>query len=111
MTAHTGRRSDTGLTNDQIALIVIGCGAVGLLVSRRHEVLRQLQTWLVNHHVVLTPGSAAVDIPHLGGLDSGRVLIAGGAALILIVIGRIAYRSRNRSMARQTRDAGATPRA
>ena len=86
-------RGQPPLSNDQLAVVLLVAGAVAFAFYRRHTLLRQLTTWLHDNQIVL-PETAGLQIPHLGGLDAPRLLIAGGLLLLTVLTIKIAVRRR-----------------
>ncbi len=86
-------RDDQGLSNDHIAMMVLGCIAIGVLYAKRQSVLAGAGGWLRDHQL-LTDHNAIITIPHLGGLDLARILILIGILVVLGVTARIAVRRR-----------------
>lgn len=86
-------RRQPPLSNDQLAAVLLIAGLVVLAFYRRHTLLRQLNDWLHDNQIVL-PGTAGLQIPHLGGLDGPRLLIACGLLLLTVLTAKIAIRSR-----------------
>lgn len=86
-------RGQPPLSNDQLAAVLLVAGAAVFAFHRRHTLLRQIRAWLHENQIVL-PGTAGLQIPHLGGLDSPRLLIAGGVLLLMVLTIKIALRSR-----------------
>ena len=86
-------RGQPPLSNDQLAAVLLVAGLAVLAFHRRHTLLRQLSDWLHDNRLVL-PGAAVLQIPHLGGLDAPRLLIAGGLLLLTVLTAKIAIRSR-----------------
>ena len=84
-------RSDQGLSNDHIAMMVLGCVAIGVLYAKRGPVLAGASGWLVDHQL-LTNHNTIITIPHLGGLDLARVLVLVGLLVVGAVIVGIAVR-------------------
>ena len=68
----TGRARD--LSNDQLAGIGVAAIAIGLVWTRRREIVMEASTWLQHHHITLAPGEGLFSIPMLGSLDLPRVL-------------------------------------
>ena len=86
-------RGDHGLSNDHIAMMVLGCVALGVLYAKRGPVLASAGGWLRDHQL-LTDRDAIISIPHLGGLDLSRILILIGVLVVVAVASRIAVRRR-----------------
>lgn len=86
-------REDQGLSNDHIAMMVLGCIAVGVLYAKRGPVLSGVGGWLRDHQL-LTDRDAIITIPHLGGLDLSRILILAGLLVATAVIAGMAMRRR-----------------
>ena len=82
-----------GLSNDHIAMMVLGCIAIGVLYAKRQTVLAGAGGWLRDHQL-LTDHYAIITIPHLGGLDLARILILTGTLVVLGVAAGIAVRRR-----------------
>lgn len=82
------------LNNDQLAAVLLTAGVVVLAFRRRHALLHELTDWLHEKQILLPGTAAALQIPHLGGLDRPRLLIAGGAFLLTVITAKIAMRSR-----------------
>lgn len=87
-------RQDQGLSNDHIAMMVLGGIALGVLYAKRQSVLAGAGGWLRDHQL-LTDREAIITIPHLGGLDLARVLVLVGLLVVTAVIARIAARRRS----------------
>lgn len=86
-------RGQPPLSNDQLAAVLLVVGLAVLAFYRRHTLLRQLSDWLHDNQIVL-PGTAGLQIPHVGGLDGPRLLIAVGLLLLTVLTAKIAIRSR-----------------
>ncbi len=86
-------REDQGVSNDHIAMMVLGCIAIGVLYAKRQSVLAGAGGWLRDHQL-LTDHNPIITIPHLGGLDLARILILIGILVVLGVTARIAVRRR-----------------
>jgi hypothetical protein len=86
-------RQDQGLSNDHIAMMVLGCIAIGVLYAKRQSVVAAAGNWLRDHQL-LTDHNAIINIPHFGGLDLARILILTGNLVVLAVASRIAARRR-----------------
>ena len=86
-------RGQPPLSSDQLALVLLVAGLAVLAFNRRHTLLRQLTTWL-HHNQIVLPATAGLQIPHVGGLDGPRLLIAGGLLLLIVVTVKITLRSR-----------------
>jgi len=84
---------DQGLSNDHIAMMVVGCIAFGVLYAKRGPVLAGASNWLHDHQL-LTDRNAIITIPHLGGLDLSRIFILTGTLVLVAVAARIAVRRR-----------------
>ncbi len=63
-------------------MICIGTLTAGFLWLRRNTLLTPVGHWLQTHHITLAH-SGLVTIPHLGGLDTPRLLLA--AAVVTAV--------------------------
>ena len=87
-------RSDQGLSNDHIAMMVLGCIAIGALYAKHEPVLAGAVSWLRDHQL-LTDHDAIITIPHLGGLDLARILILTGILVVLGPAARIAVQRRD----------------
>ena len=87
------RRGQPPLSVDQLALVLLVAGLAVFAFHRRHTLLRQLTTWL-HHNQIVLPATAGLQIPHVGGLDGPRLLIAGGLLLLTVLTVKIALRSR-----------------
>lgn len=68
----TGRARD--LSSDQLAGIGVAVIAIGLVWTRRREIVMEASRWLQHHHITLAPGEGLFSIPMLGSLDLPRVL-------------------------------------
>ena len=86
-------REDQGLSNDHIAMMVLGCIAVGVLYAKRGPILAGAGGWLRDHQL-LTDHNTIITIPHLGGLDLSRILILAGLLVATAVIAGMAMRRR-----------------
>lgn len=86
-------RGDRGLSNDHIAMMILGCIAVGVLYAKRGLIMAGAGSWL-NDHQLLTDRDVIIAIPQLGGLDLSRILILVGVLVVVAVVARIAVRSR-----------------
>lgn len=86
-------RSSGGLSNDQIVLVLLGAGAVVVLVAKRHHLLVWLRGWLQARQLTLAGHEGLVSTP-LGGLDLARLLVVGGVVVLAAVAGRYLVRRR-----------------
>ena len=86
--------SDRGLSNDHIAMMIIGCLAVGVLYAKRRTVLTGAGAWLRDHQL-LTDHNAIITIPQLGGLDLARILVLAGFLVITTVMLGVVARRRS----------------
>ena len=84
---------EQGLSNDHIAMMVLGCIAIGVLYAKRQSVLAGAGGWLRDHQL-LTDHNTIITIPHLGGLDLSRILILAGLLVATAVIAGMAMRRR-----------------
>lgn len=87
-------RGDQVLSNDHIAMMIVGCLAVGVLYAKRQTLLTGAGGWLRDHQL-LTDHNAIITIPHLGGLDLARLLILWGLLMITTVVAGIVVRRRS----------------
>ena len=87
-------RQDQGLSNDHIAMMVLGGIALGVLYAKRQSVLAGAGGWLRDHQL-LTDHNSIITIPHLGGLDLARVLVLAGLLVVATVIAGMAVRRRS----------------
>ena len=85
-------REDQGLSNDHIAMMVLGCIALGVLYAKRGPVLAGAGGWLRDHQL-LTDHNAIITIPHLGGLDLARILVLAGLLVVTAVGAAIVRRT------------------
>jgi hypothetical protein len=86
-------RGEQSLSNDHIAMMVLGCIAIGVLYAKRGPILAGAGSWLHDHQL-LTDHNAIITIPHLGGLDLSRILILIGILVAAAVTARITVRRR-----------------
>lgn len=86
-----GSGGEHGLSNDHIAMMVLGCIAIGVLYAKRQSVLAGAGGWLRDHQL-LTDHNAILTIPHLGGLDLSRILVLAGLLVIATVTAVIVKR-------------------
>ena len=86
-------RGEQGLSNDHIAMMVLGCIAIGVLYAKRGPVLAGAGGWLRDHQL-LTDHNAIITIPHLGGLDLARILVLTGLFVVATVMAGIVMRRR-----------------
>ena len=82
-----------GLSNDHIAMMVLGCVGLGVLYAKRGPVLASAGGWLRDHQL-LTDHNAIITIPYLGGLDLARILVLVGALVVGVVLIGIGARRR-----------------
>lgn len=85
-----------GLSNDHIAMMVLGCVGLGILYAKRQTVLAGAGGWLRDHQL-LTDHNAIITIPHLGGLDLARILVLAGLLMVVAVVAAFAVRRPSRS--------------
>ena len=89
-------RENPGLSNDHIAMIVLGCIGLGVLYAKREAVLASAGGWLVDHQL-LTDHNAIITIPQVGGLDLARILVLVGLLVVTAVVAVMAARREQRS--------------
>ena len=87
-------RQDQGLSNDHIAMMVLGGIALGVLYAKRQSVLAGAGGWLRDHQL-LTDHNSIITIPHLGGLDLARILVLAGLFVVATVMAGIVRRRRS----------------
>ena len=87
------RPSEQGLSNDHIAMMVLGCIAIGVLYAKRQPVLAGAGGWLRDHQL-LTDHNVIITIPHLGGLDLARIFVLAGMFVVTTVMAGIVMRRR-----------------
>ncbi len=85
---------EQGLSNDHIAMMVLGCIAIGVLYAKRQSVLAGAGGWLRDHQL-LTDHDVIITIPHLGGLDLARILVLAGLFVVATVVAGIVRRRRS----------------
>ena len=90
-------RGQPPLSNDQLAAVLLAAGVVVFAFNRRDVLLSQLTASVHNHQIVLPGTAGLLQIPHVGGLDGPRLLIAGGLLLLAVLTIKIALRSRRRA--------------
>jgi hypothetical protein len=83
-----------GLSNDHIAMMVLGCVGLGVLYAKRQTVLAGAGGWLRDHQL-LTDHDAIITIPNLGGLDLARILVLAGLFVIMAVTAGLVVRRRS----------------
>ncbi len=83
-----------GLSNDHIAMMVLGCVGLGVLYAKRQTVLAGAGGWLRDHQL-LTDHDAVITIPYLGGLDLARILVLAGLFVIMAVTAGLVIRHRS----------------
>ena len=86
-------RGDQVLSNDHIAMMIIGCLAVGVLYAKRQTLLTGAGEWLRDHQL-LTNHNAIITIPPFGGLDLARILVLAGLLVITTVVATVVVRWR-----------------
>lgn len=86
-----GSGGEHGLSNDHIAMMVLGCIAIGVLYAKRQSVLAGAGGWLRDHQL-LTDHNAILTIPYLGGLDLSRILVLAGLLVVATVTAVIVKR-------------------
>jgi hypothetical protein len=89
----SARPSEQGLSSDHIAMMVLGCIAIGVLYAKRGAILAGAGGWLRDHQL-LTDHNAIITIPHLGGLDLARILVLTGLFVVATVLAGIVMRRR-----------------
>lgn len=89
-----GPGGDRGLSNDHIAMMVLGCIGLGILYAKRGPILAGASGWLRDHRL-LTDHNAIITIPHLGGLDLARILVLAGLLIVTSVTAVTAVRRRS----------------
>lgn len=88
---------DRGLSNDHIAMMVLGCVGLGVLYAKREPVLAGAGGWL-REHQLLTDHDAILTIPHLGGLDFARIVVLVGLLVVVAVVAAFMVRRPSRSI-------------
>lgn len=85
------RSGSSGLSNDQMVLVLLGAGAVVVLAAKRHVLLAQLRGWLEARRVTLAGQEGLLSTP-LGSFDVPRLMVAGGLVVLVAVVARFVLR-------------------